>query len=127
MSEHSDTPETEAEYAEAQDFPRSSFVVPLDQFQEVERQRNEARAELANWKQLYAEAVELCNLFQSQRDEAREENARLREVAILCRNVLNDVYQLPTAKQYRDTPCLSRDYASAVSISLSKLNQLLTP
>lgn len=31
----------------------------------------------ANWKQLYAEAVERGNLFQSQRDEARAEAARL--------------------------------------------------
>jgi hypothetical protein len=43
MSTPRPTPETDSEYKEAQDFPRSAFVVPLAQFLEVERERDEAR------------------------------------------------------------------------------------
>ena len=53
----------------------------------LERQRDEARAEAATWKQMYHESVNRGNLFLSQRDEAREENAMLREAATL--NKLN--------------------------------------
>jgi hypothetical protein len=45
----------------------------------LERQRDEARAEAATWKQMYSEAVDRGNLFRSQRDEAREKNAKPRE------------------------------------------------
>ena len=53
----------------------------------IERQRDEARAEAATWKQMYHESVNRGNLFLSQRNEAREENAMLREAATL--NKLN--------------------------------------
>ncbi len=52
------TPETDSEYKEAQDFPRSDFVVPLAQFLEVKRERDEARDQLEAMREAIREAYE---------------------------------------------------------------------
>jgi hypothetical protein len=45
------------EYKEAQDFLRSAFVVPLAQFLEVKRERDESRAARNECERQYQEKV----------------------------------------------------------------------
>lgn len=64
------TPETDLEYKEAQDFLRSAFVVPLAQFLEVKRERDESRAARNECERQYQEKVAEIAQLLSERDEA---------------------------------------------------------
>lgn len=46
MTPETPTPETDADYKEAQDFERSALVEPLDKFLKLERELDAARAEI---------------------------------------------------------------------------------
>lgn len=78
MSTPRPTPETDLEYKEAQDFLRSAFVVPLAQFLEVKRERDESRAARNECERQYQEKVAEIAQLLSERDEAREENEAMR-------------------------------------------------
>lgn len=56
------TPETDSEYKEAQDFPRSAFVVPLAQFLEVKRERDESHDQLKTMREAIGVAYESLNV-----------------------------------------------------------------
>ena len=74
------TPETDDEYAEAQDFYKSAFVVRLEQFQEVKRQRDEALAlarELRDaLEQCRDDSVELKSEWEWKRKDAGQRSER---------------------------------------------------
>ena len=56
MTHETPTPETDADYKEAQDFERSALVEPLEKFLKVERERDAARAEIEAMREALREA-----------------------------------------------------------------------
>lgn len=50
------TPETDADYKEAQDFDRSALVEPLEKFMKLERERDSYRAEIESMREAIKEA-----------------------------------------------------------------------
>jgi hypothetical protein len=57
MTPETPTPETDADYKEAQDFERSALVEPLEKFLKVERERDAARAEIAAMREAIKETA----------------------------------------------------------------------
>lgn len=57
MTPETPTPETDADYKEAQDFERSALVEPLDKFLKLERERDAARAQIEVMREAIREAL----------------------------------------------------------------------
>lgn len=91
MSTPRPTPETDLEYKEAQDFLRSAFVVPLAQFLEVKRERDESRAARNECERQYQEKVAEIAQLLSERDEAREENEAMRGAIREAHRFIRDI------------------------------------
>ena len=59
-----------------------------DRLDIVERERDEARAAIEGWENKWKCAVEMAALAEVERDEAREQNAKLRDIAERAINAL---------------------------------------
>lgn len=64
MTPETPTPETDADYKEAQDFERSALVEPLEKFLKLERERNAAMAEIEAMREAITSSYHMLKYFE---------------------------------------------------------------